>query len=72
MYFLVTHPGTIWGRMELISAEWGTVGDVKAERKVDVHIGQIRRKIGEPEGNYIQTIRGKGYIFEIPRPKKAL
>jgi DNA-binding response OmpR family regulator len=71
LYFLVTHPGQIWGRMELISAVWGSVDDVKAERKVDVHIGQIRRKIGEPEGNYIQTIRGKGYIFEIPRPKKA-
>lgn len=71
LYFLVTHPSKIWSRVELISAVWGTVDDVKVERKVDVHIGQIRRKIGEPEGEYIQTIRGKGYIFEIPRPKKT-
>ncbi len=72
LYFLVTHPGKIWGRKELISAVWGTVDDVKAERKVDVHIGQIRRKIGEPEGDYIQTIRGKGYIFDVPRPVKQV
>jgi len=70
LYFLVTHPSKIWSRAELISAVWESVDDLKAERKVDVHIGQIRRKIGEPEGDYIQTIRGKGYIFEIPRPKK--
>ncbi len=71
LYFFVTHPSKIWGRTELISAVWGTVDDTKVERKVDVHIGQIRRKIGEPEGSYIQTIRGKGYIFEIPRPIKS-
>jgi len=66
LYFLATHPEKVWGRAELISAVWGTTDDVKAERKVDVHIGQIRRKIGDPEGDCIKTIRSKGYVFELP------
>lgn len=63
-YFLATHPEKVWGRQELISAVWADQKEETVERKVDVHIGQIRRKIGEPDNNCIRTIRGKGYVFE--------
>ncbi len=63
-YFLMTHPEKIWGRQELIAEVWEDQQHDATARKVDVHIGQIRRKLGEPENECIRTIRGKGYIFE--------
>ncbi|HEY9700998.1 MAG TPA: response regulator transcription factor [Allocoleopsis sp.] len=64
LYFLASHPNRVWRRYELIQAVWDYdyVGD---KRVVDVHIGQIRRKI-ELEGiqpQLIQTVRGVGYKF---------
>lgn len=65
LHFLASQPNQVWERRKLIQEVWGEdyVGD---ERKVDVHIGQIRRKIGDSKGKLIKTIRGKGYRFEAP------
>jgi DNA-binding response OmpR family regulator len=63
-YFLATHPEKVWGRKELITEVWAKQKEETVERKVDVHIGQIRRKIGDPDNDCIRTIRGKGYVFE--------
>ncbi len=67
LHFLASHPGRVWRRKELIQQVWDYeyVGD---ERVVDVHIGQIRKKI-ETDINQpalIQTVRGVGYKFEVP------
>jgi len=64
LYFLATHPEKVWGRQELITKVWADQKEETVERKVDVHIGQIRRKIGDPDNDCIRTIRGKGYVFE--------
>jgi two-component system, OmpR family, response regulator len=65
LYFLATHANKVWRRAELIQEVWGYdyVGD---QRVVDVHIGQIRRKLEVmlPQPCPIRTIRGVGYIFE--------
>lgn len=71
LYFLASHPNRVWRRSELIQAVWDYdyVGD---QRVVDVHIGQIRRKI-ELEGiqpQLIQTVRGVGYKFDWNKPDK--
>lgn len=52
-------------RQELIDAVWGDnyVGD---ERIIDVHIGQIRRKL-QDAANYVRTVRGIGYKFSPPK-----
>ena len=68
LYFLAGHPGRAWRRAELIQQVWDYeyVGD---QRVVDVHIGQIRKKI-EIDTNQpvmIQTVRGVGYRFEAPK-----
>ncbi len=65
LHFLASHPGRVWRRSELIKEVWDYeyVGD---QRVVDVHIGQIRKKI-EIDVNQpalIQTVRGVGYKFE--------
>ncbi|ACK71825.1 two component transcriptional regulator, winged helix family [Gloeothece citriformis PCC 7424] len=69
LYFLATHPNRVWDRSELLSSVWSDENEEdKAERKVDVHIGQIRKKIGDMDGKLIKTVRGKGYMFEPPVP----
>lgn len=68
LFFLASNPNQVWKRRQLIQEVWKEdyVGD---ERKVDVHIGQIRRKIGDTKGELIKTMRGKGYTFEVPEPE---
>jgi DNA-binding response OmpR family regulator len=65
LYFLASHPGRVWRRSELIQEVWDYeyVGD---QRVVDVHIGQIRKKIelDPTQSALIQTVRGVGYKFE--------
>lgn len=65
LYFLANNPGKVWRREDLVTNVWqnNPMGD---NRVVDVHIGQIRRKIELDPNNpqYIVTIRGVGYKFE--------
>ena len=65
LYFLAKNAGKVWRRSELIQEVWGYeyVGD---QRVVDVHIGQIRRKLETPTQRQtsIKTVRGVGYIFD--------
>ncbi|MBD1830142.1 response regulator transcription factor [Microcoleus vaginatus GB1-A2] len=65
LYCLASKPGRVWRRAELLHEVWD-YEYVGADRVVDVHIGQIRRKI-EPDAtqiSMIQTVRGVGYKFE--------
>lgn len=59
---LSARPTKVFSRRQLIDAVWDTswVGD---ERIVDVHLGNLRRKLEErrPEGGFIETVRGVGY-----------
>jgi DNA-binding response OmpR family regulator len=62
---LVKHPQQAWSRQQLITEVWGHEF-VGQGRIVDVHIGQIRKKI-EPNPSqpiFIQTVRGFGYKFK--------
>lgn len=71
LHFLACHPGRVLRRSELIQEVWeyDYVGD---QRVVDVHIGQIRKKIetDSSQPSLIQTVRGVGYKFEAPSNQK--
>jgi DNA-binding response OmpR family regulator len=71
LHFLACHPGRVLRRSELIQEVWeyDYVGD---QRVVDVHIGQIRKKIeiDSSQPSLIQTVRGVGYKFEAPSHQK--
>lgn len=58
---LVEHRGIVLSREQLLERVWGYefYGE---ERVVDVHIGHIRRKLGDDR--FIVTVRGVGYRFE--------
>jgi DNA-binding response OmpR family regulator len=59
---LSARPRMAFSREQLIETVWGAswVGD---EHLVDVHIGHLRRKLGDDpaEGRYVRTVRGVGY-----------
>jgi DNA-binding response OmpR family regulator len=62
---LSEHPGWVYTREELLESVWGYsyLGD---SRLVDVHIANLRKKIGDDpsDPHYIRTVRGVGYKFQ--------
>jgi DNA-binding response OmpR family regulator len=58
---LLAHPGQVFSREQLLSSVWG-VADYSGSRTVDVHIAQLRAKLGEPDP--IRTVRGVGYALQ--------
>ena len=66
LYFLANNPNRVWNRTELIAAIWHKDAYNSDDRKVDIHIGRIRKKIGDHDGEFIKTIWGRGYMFELP------
>lgn len=55
---LMSRPGHVFSRDELLSHVWG-YSSVVGTRTVDVHVAQLRAKLGDP--NPIRTARGVGY-----------
>ena len=55
---LMAAPGQVFSREQLLSSVWGQA-DYAGGRTVDVHVAQLRGKLGEP--NPIRTVRGVGY-----------
>ena len=59
--FLMTHPGKIYSRDELVHQVWDNV--IVLDRTIDVNITRLRSKIGR-YGSYIITRLGFGYGFQ--------
>jgi DNA-binding response OmpR family regulator len=59
---LSARPRLAFSRAQLIEAVWGN-GWVGDEHLVDIHIGHVRRKLGDDPADprYIRTVRGVGY-----------
>ncbi|MCW2512595.1 MAG: PhoR family transcriptional regulator [Mycobacterium sp.] len=59
---LSSRPGKVLGRRQLIDIVWGDnwVGN---DNIVDVHVGHLRRKLGDDltQPRYVTTVRGVGY-----------
>ncbi len=65
LFYLMTHPGQIFSRDQLLSEVWGYAAMVNT-RTVDVHVAQLRGKLGDH--NIIRTVRGVGYGAEASEP----
>jgi DNA-binding response OmpR family regulator len=59
---LARDPGIVVGRQALLDRVWGA-DFVADDHLVDVHIGNLRRKLGDDPGRprFIETVRGVGY-----------
>ena len=62
--FLMSRPGVVFSREQLLDAVWGHDRAV-TDRTVDVYILRLRQKIEGDPGNpsYIRSVRGFGYSF---------
>lgn len=58
LFFLMEHPGRVFTRSQLLDQVWDYGGDVDS-RTVDVHVAQLRRKLGADCP--VRTVRGVGY-----------
>lgn len=56
--FLLRHTGQVVTRDQLLESVWGFVSPGET-RTVEVHMAQLRKKLGHPE--LIRTVRGLGY-----------
>jgi DNA-binding response OmpR family regulator len=59
--FLMRRPGWVFSREQLLSEVWGYAA-LASMRTVDVHIAQLRSKLGI--ASPIRTVRGVGYSVE--------
>jgi len=61
LHFLMTHPGRVYSRAQLLDHVWGDHVFIE-ERTVDVHIRRLRKAL-EPTGHdaLVDTVRGAGY-----------
>lgn len=69
--FLMTRPGVVFSREQLLDAVWGHDRAV-TDRTVDVYILRLRQKIETDTANptFIRSVRGFGYSFN-DSPDKA-
>jgi DNA-binding response OmpR family regulator len=68
--YLMTRPGVVFSREQLLNAVWGQDKAI-TDRAVDVYVLRLRQKV-EPDPTaptFIHSIRGFGYTFE---PKRAM
>jgi DNA-binding response OmpR family regulator len=60
---LMRRPGRVFSREQLLSQVWG-YSAVAGTRTVDVHIAQVRAKLGD--ASPLRTVRGVGYAADPP------
>src|SRR6478735_7488740 len=58
---LMRSPGRVFPREQLLAEVWGYSAAI-GTRTVDVHVAQLRAKLGR--GDLIRTVRGVGYAIE--------
>lgn len=58
---LMSEPGRVFSRDQLLAEVWGYASSV-GTRTVDVHVAQLRAKLGD--ASPIRTVRGVGYSVE--------
>jgi two-component system phosphate regulon response regulator PhoB len=61
--YLMSNPGRVFSREQLLDRVWGR--DVYIdERTVDVHVGRLRKALGDGATDPIRTVRGAGYSLD--------
>ena len=64
LVFLVQHAGYTFTREALLQNVWG-FDYYGGPRTVDVHVRRIRSKLGPNLAQYLETVRGVGYLWNL-------
>jgi DNA-binding response OmpR family regulator len=69
---LMRRPGRVFSRDDLIDAIHGDDDPGIIDRTIDVHLGRLRRKLGDDANDprFIATVRTVGYKFVAPVEKR--
>ena len=65
LHLLATKPGKVYTREAILKNVWED-SVVVTNRTIDVHIRKLREKLGD---NYVTTVKGVGYKFELANEK---
>lgn len=60
LLLLLSHPQRVYMREELLEQVW-EMDYAGGTRTVDIHIQRLRKKLGDPYQNILQTVYGVGY-----------
>ncbi len=63
--YLMRHPNQVMNREQIIASLWDFSFD-SFSNVVDVHVTNLRKKIGDRKGAIIETVHGIGYRFNAP------
>jgi DNA-binding response OmpR family regulator len=70
--FLMSRPGVVFSREQLLDAVWGHDRAV-TDRTVDVYVLRLRQKIeAAEESTFIRSVRGFGYSFNAEVPQEQV
>ena len=61
LYKLLSYPGTVFTRIQLMDEIWG-IDTESAEHTVSVHIGRLRERFYDWPEFSVETVRGLGYM----------
>jgi DNA-binding response OmpR family regulator len=71
--YLAKNPGRAISREELLTRVWRLPANGVRTRTIDMHVARLREKLRDDaaEPRIILTVRGKGYVFELPPTSEA-
>lgn len=68
LHLLATKPGKVYTREAILKNVWED-SVIVTNRTIDVHIRKLREKLGD---NYVATVKGVGYKFELSNPDQPV
>lgn len=70
LHTLASRHGGVVDRDAILREVWG-YGEHSRSRTLDTHVKRLREKLG-PEGAWLHTVRGVGYMLAQPQPPAAM
>lgn len=68
LHILMDNAGRVVSRRELLDTLWEP-GHTDSNKTLEVHLTRLRRRLNTPgTPERIRTVRGLGYIFDLPEP----
>jgi two-component system copper resistance phosphate regulon response regulator CusR len=68
--FFLRHPGQVLSRTRIYDHVWDETFD-GSSNTLEVHVMELRRKLEAHGPRVIQTVRGRGYLYEAATPAEA-